>query len=204
MMTKTLSIALFVALAISAAFSPARATNPDTTATIAAAFSGEAGEWIDLTHAFDETRSTGPPIPAVSNSRNSPTAIPKAAGFIPRIAISGAEHGGTHLDAPIHFAEGRHTSDEIATRTVDRAGGGRRRMRQGSFRLPASRSRTSSVGKPRTAHCPSRCHRAWPTPDGANATTTARPISAPTLTGAGSRCRAALPRPRSRSGSMAG
>jgi len=24
-----------------------------------------------------------------------------------------AEHGGTHLDAPVHFAEGRHTADEI-------------------------------------------------------------------------------------------
>jgi kynurenine formamidase len=24
-----------------------------------------------------------------------------------------SEHGGTHLDAPIHFAEGRHTTDQI-------------------------------------------------------------------------------------------
>ena len=28
-------------------------------------------------------------------------------------AISTPEHGGTHLDAPIHFAEGRWTSDQI-------------------------------------------------------------------------------------------
>jgi kynurenine formamidase len=27
--------------------------------------------------------------------------------------FSGSEHGGTHLDAPIHFAEGRWTTDEI-------------------------------------------------------------------------------------------
>lgn len=27
--------------------------------------------------------------------------------------LSGPEHGGTHLDAPIHFAEGRWTTDEI-------------------------------------------------------------------------------------------
>lgn len=26
---------------------------------------------------------------------------------------SGAEHGGTHLDAPVHFARGRHATDEI-------------------------------------------------------------------------------------------
>jgi kynurenine formamidase len=27
--------------------------------------------------------------------------------------FSGAEHGGTHLDAPVHFAEGRWTADQI-------------------------------------------------------------------------------------------
>ena len=28
-------------------------------------------------------------------------------------SVKTAEHGGTHLDAPIHFAEGRHTTDEV-------------------------------------------------------------------------------------------
>lgn len=28
-------------------------------------------------------------------------------------AVQTAEHGGTHLDAPIHFAEGRHSTDQI-------------------------------------------------------------------------------------------
>src|SRR2546427_2642742 len=27
--------------------------------------------------------------------------------------IAAAEHGGTHLDAPVHFAEGKHTTDQI-------------------------------------------------------------------------------------------
>src|SRR5687767_7756399 len=27
--------------------------------------------------------------------------------------ISMAEHGGTHMDAPIHFAEGKRTSDQV-------------------------------------------------------------------------------------------
>jgi len=27
--------------------------------------------------------------------------------------VTTAEHGGTHLDAPVHFAEGRHAADEI-------------------------------------------------------------------------------------------
>jgi kynurenine formamidase len=29
-----------------------------------------------------------------------------------------AEHGGTHLDAPIHFARGGHTADEIPLRRL--------------------------------------------------------------------------------------
>ena len=28
-------------------------------------------------------------------------------------SVKTAEHGGTHLDAPVHFAEGRHTTDEV-------------------------------------------------------------------------------------------
>ncbi|HUP20456.1 MAG TPA: cyclase family protein, partial [Gemmatimonadota bacterium] len=33
--------------------------------------------------------------------------------FYSSYRYGGAEHGGTHLDAPIHFAEGRQASDEI-------------------------------------------------------------------------------------------
>jgi kynurenine formamidase len=113
MMTKTLSIALFVALAISAAFSPARATNPDTTATIAAAFSGEAGEWIDLTHAFDENSVYWPTDTRGFQLEELAHGHTEGGWFYSSYRYSGAEHGGTHLDAPNHFAEGRHTTDEI-------------------------------------------------------------------------------------------
>lgn len=33
--------------------------------------------------------------------------------FYSAYRYSAAEHGGTHLDAPVHFAKGRHTVDEI-------------------------------------------------------------------------------------------
>ena len=37
-----------------------------------------------------------------------------AAGFyLEMYDISGSEHGGTHLDAPRHFAEGKWTLDQI-------------------------------------------------------------------------------------------
>jgi kynurenine formamidase len=37
----------------------------------------------------------------------------EAGFFYSSYRFASAEHGGTHLDAPIHFAEGRRTADEI-------------------------------------------------------------------------------------------
>ena len=33
--------------------------------------------------------------------------------FYSAYRYSAAEHGGTHLDSPVHFAKGRHTVDQI-------------------------------------------------------------------------------------------
>jgi hypothetical protein len=33
----------------------------------------------------------------------------------------GSEHVGTHLDAPFHFAEGRWTTEQIPSKTIDRS-----------------------------------------------------------------------------------
>lgn len=37
----------------------------------------------------------------------------EAGFFYASYSFSSAEHGGTHLDAPIHFAQGRRTADQI-------------------------------------------------------------------------------------------
>lgn len=70
------------------------------------------GKWIDLTYNFDE------------NTIYWPT----AEGFVLDTAFEGmtengyyysayqycaAEHGGTHLDAPVHFAEGKQSMEQI-------------------------------------------------------------------------------------------
>lgn len=70
------------------------------------------GSWIDLTYAFN------------AQTIYWPTAQPfelevVAEGMTPggyyytAYNFAAAEHGGTHLDAPIHFAEGKATTDEI-------------------------------------------------------------------------------------------
>jgi kynurenine formamidase len=84
----------------------------DPAEAIAALFSGAEAEWIDMSYPYDDSTIFWP------------TAQPfelevEAAGITDDGYYYGAnnfctaEHGGTHLDAPIHFAEGRHTSEQI-------------------------------------------------------------------------------------------
>jgi len=69
--------------------------------------------FVDLSHAFDAATIYWP---------NSPTSFrldtlswgPTPGGwFYSSFSVSTPEHGGTHLDAPIHFAETGQTSDRI-------------------------------------------------------------------------------------------
>lgn len=73
---------------------------------------GPAGTPVDLSHAFDETTvywPTADPF-ALSVVSYGPT---EAGFWYAANAFCAAEHGGTHLDAPIHFAEGKRTAAEI-------------------------------------------------------------------------------------------
>lgn len=80
---------------------------------IAAVFGGSRGQWVDLTHAFSEA-SVYWPTDTLGFRLEQLAYGPTPAGyFYAAYRYSGAEHGGTHLDAPIHFAEGRQAADEI-------------------------------------------------------------------------------------------
>lgn len=70
------------------------------------------GTWIDLTHSFDETTIYWP---TADGFRHDTVFVGKTdSGFYYQaFNYCAAEHGGTHLDAPIHFAEGKQTMDEI-------------------------------------------------------------------------------------------
>jgi len=71
-----------------------------------------AGRWIDLTHEFgDETIYW---VTAEPFKRTTVFEGQNPAGFYySAYNFSAAEHGGTHLDAPIHFAEGKKTVDQL-------------------------------------------------------------------------------------------
>ncbi len=70
------------------------------------------GKWVDLTYPFDSTTIYWPTAQpfrlTVVSAQRTPGGYYYAANN-----FAAAEHGGTHLDAPIHFAEGKHATDAI-------------------------------------------------------------------------------------------
>jgi len=89
-------------LASLVALTPARAQWPD--------LDGEV-EVLDLTHSFDASAVYWPTaepfrLEVVSEGMTD-------SGWYAAKSFCAAEHGGTHLDAPVHFAEGRRAADEI-------------------------------------------------------------------------------------------
>lgn len=70
------------------------------------------GTWVDLTYPFDSSTIYWPTARPfrleVISAQRTPAGYYYAANN-----IAAAEHGGTHLDAPIHFAEGKHATDQI-------------------------------------------------------------------------------------------
>lgn len=79
---------------------------------VPAVFSGEAVEWIDLTHPFDHSAVYWPT--AEPFRLDTVAADSTDAGYwYAANAFSAAEHGGTHLDAPYHFARRGATVEEI-------------------------------------------------------------------------------------------
>lgn len=71
------------------------------------------GRWIDLSHPFDNNTIYWPTSPSFKLDTVS-EGITSKGFYYSAFSICMAEHGGTHLDAPVHFAEGRESVDEIS------------------------------------------------------------------------------------------
>ena len=78
-----------------------------------AVFDGTGGRWIDLTHAFSESTIYWPTDTAGFQLDELAFGPTEGGWFYASYQFTAAEHGGTHLDAPIHFAEGRLTVDQV-------------------------------------------------------------------------------------------
>src|SRR5215211_4814677 len=67
---------------------------------------------IDLTHAFDASTVYWPTAQGFKLETDFEGMTDKGY-YYSAYRYSAAEHGGTHLDSPVHFAKGHYTVDEI-------------------------------------------------------------------------------------------
>lgn len=69
--------------------------------------------WIDLTHAYDSSTLYWPNNKEGFELRENARGINAKGYFYSSNSLSTPEHGGTHLDAPIHFSETGLTNDRL-------------------------------------------------------------------------------------------
>jgi kynurenine formamidase len=80
-----------------------------------------AGTLVDLSHAYDEQTVFWPTAEGFKLEKVAEGMTPQGYYYAAN-NFSTAEHGGTHLDAPVHFAEGRNTADRIPLEQLMGAG----------------------------------------------------------------------------------
>jgi kynurenine formamidase len=68
---------------------------------------------VDLSHAFDDKTLYWPNSPSRFELKRLAYGQTPGGYFYASYSLCTPEHGGTHLDAPIHFAEGRWTAEQI-------------------------------------------------------------------------------------------
>ena len=76
-------------------------------------FDHSAGQWVDLTHAFSESTIYWPTDTTGFQLEELAFGPTESGWFYAAYRFRSAEHGGTHLDAPVHFAEGKRTTDQV-------------------------------------------------------------------------------------------
>jgi kynurenine formamidase len=73
---------------------------------------------VDLTHTFDATTPYWPTAPRGFDLQTVHKGRTPDGYFYSAFSFCAPEHGGTHLDAPFHFAEGGWTTDAIPLRQL--------------------------------------------------------------------------------------
>ena len=109
--------ALVAALVVAAGCSPVPPSEPGGApegeeAAAPAAAGALAGEVVDLTHPFDAETVYWPTEEGFVLERGF-AGVTEGGYWYEAHRFRAAEHGGTHLDAPVHFAEGKWSADQI-------------------------------------------------------------------------------------------
>ena len=91
---------------------PGPAGEPDLRAAAEAIFAGEGVRWVDLTHPLDEANVYWPTAKRFELTEVAADTT-DAGWWYAANEFAAAEHGGTHLDAPYHFAAGGWSVEEV-------------------------------------------------------------------------------------------
>jgi kynurenine formamidase len=73
---------------------------------------------VDLTHAFDSDTIYWPTSPTRFQLTTLSSGMTEGGWFYSSNSFCEPEHGGTHMDAPIHFGRGQKTVDQIPARQL--------------------------------------------------------------------------------------
>jgi kynurenine formamidase len=71
------------------------------------------GKWIDLTYSFNDKTIYWPNNPTGFKLDTQMNGVTPAGFYYSSNAFSAPEHGGTHLDAPVHFAKDHLSADQV-------------------------------------------------------------------------------------------
>ena len=102
---------LFTAGAVAAAAAGLLAGAPPATRLRPPAL--DAARVVDLSHPFDERTLYWPTATSGFKLESLHRGMTPAGFFYAANSFCAPEHGGTHLDAPVHFAEGRQTLNQV-------------------------------------------------------------------------------------------
>jgi kynurenine formamidase len=73
---------------------------------------------VDLTHPFDSETLYWPTSPTKFELTTLTSGMTEGGWFYSANSFCAPEHGGTHLDAPIHFGRGQRTADQVPVRQL--------------------------------------------------------------------------------------
>ena len=107
--TPIVACAVAAALGAGAAWTTASEPAPPAPASAAQALDGRL---VDLTHAFDR-RTVYWPTARQFSLREVAEGRTPGGWYYSAYELSTSEHGGTHLDAPIHFSRGKQSADRV-------------------------------------------------------------------------------------------
>jgi kynurenine formamidase len=74
--------------------------------------------WIDLTYSFDSTTLYWPNNKTTFIHNTDAEGLTPLGYYYSSYSICTPEHGGTHLDAPIHFAKDKYTVDQLPLKSL--------------------------------------------------------------------------------------